>query len=104
MSEFPPEEGQPDFELSYAEIVNGCIEKLALIARDIEINGQVTKMDPSKPETVVDFASQLRERIKQLAKDEEELAIQESIIESVENIIFQLIALSGLIKQLEARD
>jgi hypothetical protein len=104
MNEFPHEEGQPDFELSYAEIVNGCIEKLALIARDIEITGQVTEMDPTKAETVVNFAAQLRERIKQLAKDEEELAIQESIIESVENIIGQLIALSGLIKQFESRD
>jgi hypothetical protein len=104
MSEFPTEERGPDNDASYIEIVNNCIEKLALIARDIEFKGQDFNMDPKSPTTVVDFAAHLRKRLSQLKKDEKDLSIQESMIENIENIISQLILLSGLVKQFEAKD
>jgi hypothetical protein len=104
MNEFPPEEAHPDFEGSYAAIVDSCIERLALIARDIEFIGQPPTINPEDPNTVINFAAELKARLRQLSKDDEELTLQEQIIESVDSIINQLIALSGLVKQLESRN
>jgi hypothetical protein len=104
MTEFPPEESHPDYKSTHSQLVYECIERLALIARDYELSYQIAPMELDHPQSVINFASQLRARIKQEARNAEELAIQEQIIDSLENIMNQLIALAGLVKQLGSVD